>query len=52
MSTSRSAPTHLIFDLDGTLYSNNNGYVAHIRENAERYMHLTLGIPKDQVRSS
>ena len=24
-------------------------YVAHIRKNAERYMHEKLGIPRDQV---
>eukprot|EP00873_Tetraselmis_striata_P027315 jgi/Tetstr1/447579/TSEL_034956.t2 len=41
----------LIFDLDGTLYPNDNGYVAHIRGNAERYMHEVLGIPKDEVQA-
>mmetsp|Transcript_10286 Transcript_10286/g.19446 ORF Transcript_10286/g.19446 Transcript_10286/m.19446 type:complete len:274 (+) Transcript_10286:1-822(+) len=39
----------LIFDLDGTLYPSDNGYVAHHRTNAERYMHTKLGIPLDKV---
>jgi len=45
----RAPPACLIFDLDGTLYPNDNGYVAHIRQNAERYMTEQLGIPADEV---
>ncbi|KAK3233022.1 hypothetical protein CYMTET_56639 [Cymbomonas tetramitiformis] len=39
----------LIFDLDGTLYPNDNGYVDHIRGNAERFIHETLGVPAEEA---
>ncbi|CAM9572562.1 unnamed protein product [Chrysoparadoxa australica] len=35
--------TH-IFDLDGTLYAADDGYIAHVKENVFRYLEEKLGI--------
>ncbi|GAB5034109.1 Hypothetical protein NocV09_01700710 [Nannochloropsis oceanica] len=35
-----------LFDLDGTLYPNENGYRDHILNNLWEYMHEHLGIPR------
>jgi putative hydrolase of the HAD superfamily len=39
----------LFLDLDGTLYSNNNGMWVEIAARMEAYLHEVIGIPIDQV---
>jgi len=39
----------LIFDLDGTLYPNDGGYVDHIRENARKYIARKLSINEEDA---
>lgn len=41
--------SNLFLDLDGTLYSNNNGMWELIAARMENYMHEVLGIPKQDV---
>lgn len=41
--------THLLFDLDGTLYPNNNGIWDAIAARMEDYMHAFLGLPREEI---
>lgn len=44
--------THLFLDLDGTIYSNNNGMWDIMAGRIENYMHEVVGIPQEQVSST
>ena len=37
----------LVFDLDGVLYPAENGYMAHVRSNATRFIAERFGLPHD-----
>ncbi len=41
--------SHLLFDLDGTLYPNNNGIWDAIAARMEDYMHSFLGLPREEI---
>eukprot|EP01025_Chloroclados_australasicus_P065183 TRINITY_DN8847_c0_g1_i2.p1 TRINITY_DN8847_c0_g1~~TRINITY_DN8847_c0_g1_i2.p1 ORF type:complete len:265 (+),score=17.65 TRINITY_DN8847_c0_g1_i2:81-797(+) len=42
--------TTFLFDLDGTLYPNENGYGAHVRQRMFEFMHTKLGVEKDRCK--
>ena len=41
--------THLIFDLDGTLYPHDNGIWEAIADRMDEYMHTFLGFSRDEI---
>ncbi|MFN2145686.1 MAG: pyrimidine 5'-nucleotidase [Anaerolineales bacterium] len=43
--------THLLFDLDGTLYPHNNGIWDAIASRMEDYMYSFLGLPREEIPS-